>query len=75
MVGPHDSDAARPDDSRAKSDGGSASASTGGGSKANSFQHGLRAKIVFSDEMAKAILDRTRMLEDQFLPVGVYEPS
>jgi hypothetical protein len=74
MVDPHDHDAARrPGDSQAKSRPGSAS--TGGGSRANSFDHGLRAKIVFSDEMAQAILERTQMLGDQFLPEGEYEDS
>jgi hypothetical protein len=77
MVDPHDRDeaTASPEDPQAGPGGGSAGTSPGGGSKANSFQHGLRAKIVFSDEMAQAILERTRMLEDQFMPVGGYEHS
>jgi hypothetical protein len=77
MVDPNDPDVATvgSEDPEAKPRGGSASSSTGGGSKANSFQHGLRAKIVFSDEMAQAILERTRMLEDHFMPVGGYEHS
>jgi hypothetical protein len=77
MVYRQDPNAAKasPDDPQAKPRRGSASSSTGGGSKANSFDHGLRAKVVFSDEMAQAILERTRMLERQFLPVGEYEQS
>jgi hypothetical protein len=76
MVYRHNPEAAsRPGGPDAKPGGDSASASTDGGSKANAFDHGLRAKVVFSDEMAQAILERTRMLERQFLPVGEYEQS
>jgi hypothetical protein len=49
MVVPHDPDAATAwsEDPQAKPRGGSASSSTGRGSRANSFDHGLRAKVVF----------------------------
>src|SRR5689334_24683101 len=76
MVYRHNPEAAsRPGGPEAKPGGESGSASTGGGSKANAFDHGLRARVVFSDEMARAIVERTRMLEDHFMPVGGYENS
>jgi hypothetical protein len=77
MVDPHNRDpaTAQSENPQAGPGGGAASTSTGSGSRANAFDHGLRAKIVFSDEMAQAILERTKMLEEQFLPEGEYENS
>jgi hypothetical protein len=77
MVYRHDPDAAtaKADDQQAKPHSGSASASPGGGKRANAFDHGLRAKVVFSEEMAQAIGERTAMLDEQFLPEGEYQKS
>jgi hypothetical protein len=75
MVNVDDPKAAKPEDGRQKRDGADAGKSGREKSKANSFQHGLRAKIVFSDEMARAIRERTRMLEEQFRPQSEYEDS
>src|SRR5262245_22471667 len=75
MVYVHDPKATRPEETQAKRGGGPSTDAGREKAKANSFRHGLRAKLVFSDEMASAILERTRMLGDQFMPVTDYEHS
>jgi hypothetical protein len=44
-------------------------------SRASSFHHGFRAKVVFSDDMAEAIRQRKAMLAEQFRPQTEYQRS
>jgi hypothetical protein len=44
-------------------------------SRASSFHHGFRAKVVFSDDMAEAIRQRKAMLTEQFQPQTEYQRS
>jgi hypothetical protein len=43
--------------------------------RASAFDHGFRARIVFSDDMAKAIRERKAMLTEQFQPRTEYQHS
>jgi hypothetical protein len=42
-------------------------------SRASAFQHGFRARVVFSDDMAEAIRQRKAMLIEQFQPQTEYQ--
>jgi hypothetical protein len=42
-------------------------------SRASSFLHGFRARVVFSDDMAEAIRQRKAMLTEQFQPQTEYQ--
>jgi hypothetical protein len=42
-------------------------------SRASAFQHGFRARVVFSDDMAEAIRARKAMLIEQFQPQTEYQ--
>jgi len=44
-------------------------------SRASSFFHGFRARVVFSDDMAEAIHKRKTMLTEQFRPSTEYQRS
>jgi hypothetical protein len=44
-------------------------------SRASSFFHGFRARVVFSDDMAEAIRQRKAMLTEQFRPSTEYQRS
>jgi hypothetical protein len=44
-------------------------------SRASSFFHGFRAKVVFSDDMAEAVRQRKAMLTEQFRPQTEYQRS
>jgi hypothetical protein len=70
-----DPDTPRPEAGKQKHGGRQTSERGREQARANSYQHGFRAKVVFSAEMAQAIAERTRMLEEQFRPQGKYESS
>jgi hypothetical protein len=73
MVFRLDPDAPRPDGAAHKRGGGPTSAFGRQKARANSLQHGFRAKTVLSEDMASAVADQARILDKQFLPVTDYE--
>jgi hypothetical protein len=70
-----DSEAPRPESGEQKQGDGPTSERGRVQAKVISYQLGFQVKVVFSAEMAQAIAERNRMLEEQFRPQGKYAKS